>query len=165
MRDGASKQVPRGAPRNAPKLAIDGGRPIRVVARELGLNHETLCNWVDALRCERRDGPDASAVRNGLSWPACAAGSRSWRACESCGLFAREADRLTHEHVAARAEVAHPDPASRHAAKDVNRSGQFRALGLHPGVSLPAPGHTGLRQWRDPNGRSRPCRVSRSAPR
>jgi transposase len=29
------------------------------VARELGINHETLRNWVDQLRRERRDGPAA----------------------------------------------------------------------------------------------------------
>jgi transposase len=43
----------------AAKLALDGGRSIREVARELGVNHETLRNWVDALRRERRDGPAA----------------------------------------------------------------------------------------------------------
>ncbi|MBW0107275.1 transposase [Pseudonocardia sp. KRD-182] len=45
--------------RNAAKLALDGGRSIREVARELGINHETLRNWVEALRRERRDGPAA----------------------------------------------------------------------------------------------------------
>jgi transposase len=45
--------------RNAAKLALGGGRSIREVARELGINHETLRNWVDQLRRERRDGPAA----------------------------------------------------------------------------------------------------------
>jgi transposase len=29
------------------------------VARELGINHEPLRNWVEQLRRERRDGPAA----------------------------------------------------------------------------------------------------------
>jgi transposase len=45
--------------RNAAKLALDGGRSIRAVARELGVNHVTLRNWVEQLRRERRDGPAA----------------------------------------------------------------------------------------------------------
>ena len=36
-----------------------GGRSIRDVARELGVNHETLRNRVEQLRRERRDGPAA----------------------------------------------------------------------------------------------------------
>ncbi|WP_219420567.1 transposase, partial [Pseudonocardia nigra] len=52
-RDGASKQVPGEFRRNAAQLALDGGRSIRDVARELGINHETLRNWVEALRRER----------------------------------------------------------------------------------------------------------------
>jgi transposase len=43
--------------RNAAQLVLDGNRPIRDVARELGVNHETLRNWVNAHRRERRDGP------------------------------------------------------------------------------------------------------------
>jgi transposase len=55
-RDGAAKQVPEEFRRNAAKLALDGGRSIRDVACELGVNRETLSNWVEALR---RDGPAA----------------------------------------------------------------------------------------------------------
>jgi len=47
--------------RNAARLVLDGNRPIRDVARELGVNHETLRNWVNAHRRERRDGPAALA--------------------------------------------------------------------------------------------------------
>ena len=45
--------------RNAARLVLDGNRPIRDVARELGVNHETLRNWVNAHRREHRDGPAA----------------------------------------------------------------------------------------------------------
>ena len=34
-------------------LVIDARRPVREVARELDVNHETLRNWVAALRRER----------------------------------------------------------------------------------------------------------------
>jgi transposase len=34
-------------------LVVDGHRPVREVARELDVNHETLRNWVAALRRER----------------------------------------------------------------------------------------------------------------
>jgi transposase len=35
--------------RQAVMLVVDGGRGVRDVARELDVNHETLCNWVGAL--------------------------------------------------------------------------------------------------------------------
>ena len=34
-------------------VVIDGGRGVRDVARELDVNHDTLRNWVGALRRER----------------------------------------------------------------------------------------------------------------
>jgi transposase len=34
-------------------LVVDGGRGVRDVARELDVNHETLRNWVGALKRER----------------------------------------------------------------------------------------------------------------
>jgi transposase len=34
-------------------LVVDGGRSVRDVARELDVNHETLRNWVGALKRER----------------------------------------------------------------------------------------------------------------
>ena len=53
---GRRSKYPEEFRRNAAKLALDGGRSIRDVARELGVNHETLRNWVEQLR---RDGPAA----------------------------------------------------------------------------------------------------------
>ncbi|MGI5211798.1 transposase [Plantactinospora sp. CA-290183] len=42
--------------RQAAALVLDSGRTIRDVGRELGVNHETLRNWVDRLRQERDGG-------------------------------------------------------------------------------------------------------------
>jgi transposase len=39
--------------RQAASLVVDGGRSVRDVARELDVNHETLRNWVAAMRKER----------------------------------------------------------------------------------------------------------------
>jgi transposase len=39
--------------RQAAMLVVDGHRPVREVARELDVNHETLRNWVAALRRSR----------------------------------------------------------------------------------------------------------------
>jgi len=43
----------------AAALVVDGGRGVRDVARELGINHETLRNWVTAARKDRSAGPHA----------------------------------------------------------------------------------------------------------
>jgi transposase len=56
---GRRSKYPEEFRRNAAKLALEGGRSVREVARELGVNHETLRNWVEQLRRERRDGPAA----------------------------------------------------------------------------------------------------------
>ncbi|TXR51263.1 transposase [Quadrisphaera setariae] len=43
----------------AASLVIDGHRSVRDVARELGINHETLRNWVARARKDRAAGPTA----------------------------------------------------------------------------------------------------------
>ncbi len=45
--------------RKAAALVFDSARSIRDVGRELGVNHETLRGWVQALRRERHEGPAA----------------------------------------------------------------------------------------------------------
>ncbi len=40
-------------------LVLDGNRGVRDVARELGINHETLRNWVTKARRDRTAGPAA----------------------------------------------------------------------------------------------------------
>ncbi|TWG12001.1 transposase [Micromonospora palomenae] len=46
--------------RQAAALVLDSGRTIRDVGRELGVNHETLRNWVAQLRQERDGGQSSS---------------------------------------------------------------------------------------------------------
>jgi transposase len=48
--------------RQAAALVLDSGRTIRDVGRELGVNHETLHNWVDKLRQERNGSPAAAGL-------------------------------------------------------------------------------------------------------
>ncbi|WP_168800562.1 transposase [Cellulomonas telluris] len=43
----------------AAAIVLEGGRGVREVARELGVNHETLRDWVAAARKERSAGPGA----------------------------------------------------------------------------------------------------------
>src|SRR3712207_8948459 len=43
----------------AAQLVLDSRRSVREVAGELGVNHETLRNWVAAERRQRADGPAA----------------------------------------------------------------------------------------------------------
>jgi transposase len=43
----------------AAQLVLDSRRSVRNVAGELGVNHETLRNWVAAERRQRADGPAA----------------------------------------------------------------------------------------------------------
>ena len=49
----AQSKYPEEFKRQAASLVVDGGRGVRDVARELGVNHETLRNWVAAMRKER----------------------------------------------------------------------------------------------------------------
>jgi transposase len=44
--------------RDAVELFRSSGRTIREVGRELGVNHETLRNWVKAARQAEQAGPD-----------------------------------------------------------------------------------------------------------
>lgn len=41
----------------AASLVLDGGRSVRDIAREVGINHETLRNWVTRARKDRTTGP------------------------------------------------------------------------------------------------------------
>jgi transposase len=56
---GRQSKYPEQFRRNAAALVLDSGRSTRDVGRELGVNHETLRNWVTALKRERQDGPAA----------------------------------------------------------------------------------------------------------
>jgi len=47
---GRQSKYPEEFRRQAAMLVVDGQRPAREVARELGVNHETLRNWVDGLK-------------------------------------------------------------------------------------------------------------------
>ncbi len=50
---GRVSRYPEEFRRQAASLVVDGGRGVRDVARELDINHETLRNWVGALKRER----------------------------------------------------------------------------------------------------------------
>jgi transposase len=62
----------------AAQLVLDSHRSVREVAGELGVNHETLRNWVAAERRQRAEGPAALSAderlqlarlrRKGPSW-------------------------------------------------------------------------------------------------
>jgi transposase len=51
--------------RDAVELVRSSGRPINQVARELGMSHETLRNWVRA--AERRDAAAQAPAGSGVS--------------------------------------------------------------------------------------------------
>ncbi len=51
--------------RDAVDLVRSSGRPINQVARELGMSHETLRNWVR--KQERPSGTGAPSARDGVS--------------------------------------------------------------------------------------------------
>lgn len=56
---GPTEQVPEEFRQRAAQLVLDSRRSVRDVAGELGINHETLRNWVAAERRQRADGPAA----------------------------------------------------------------------------------------------------------
>lgn len=61
---GRRSKYPEEFRRNAAELLVlDGGRSVRDVARELGVNYETLRDWGEALRRERCEGTAAPGRR------------------------------------------------------------------------------------------------------
>jgi hypothetical protein len=114
---GRQSKYPEEFRRNAAALVLDSGRSTRDVGRELGVNHETLRNWVQALRRERQDGAAAGAGTNASSWPGCAGGWPSWswrrRSCEkprSSSPGRRSGDPDTGLRVHHRGEDHFPGP-------------------------------------------------------
>jgi transposase len=53
---GRRSQYPEEFRRRAAQLVLDSHRSIRDVAAELGINHETLRNWVNAAKREQAGG-------------------------------------------------------------------------------------------------------------
>jgi transposase len=66
---GRVSKYPEEFRRQAASLVVDGGRGVRDVAREFDINHETLRNWVGALRRERStpSGPVSADERAELA--------------------------------------------------------------------------------------------------
>ncbi len=56
---GRRSKYPEEFRQRAAQLVLDSRRSVRDVAGELGVNHETLRNWVAAERRQRADGPAA----------------------------------------------------------------------------------------------------------
>ena len=56
---GRRSQYPEEFRQRAAQLVLDSHRSIRDVAGELGINHETLRNWVNAAKRERAGGSAA----------------------------------------------------------------------------------------------------------
>src|SRR4051812_15590879 len=54
---GRQSKYPEEFRRKAAALVLDSGRSVRDVGRELGVNHETLRNWVQALPPGLADPP------------------------------------------------------------------------------------------------------------
>jgi transposase len=57
---GRRSKYPEEFRQRAAQLVLDSRRSIREVAAELGVNHETLRNWVAAERRNRAAGPAAA---------------------------------------------------------------------------------------------------------
>ncbi|MQA36223.1 transposase [Modestobacter roseus] len=58
-RMGRRSKYPEEFRQRAAQLVLDSRRSVREVASELGINHETLRNWVTAEKRQRADGPAA----------------------------------------------------------------------------------------------------------
>ncbi|SNS09979.1 Transposase [Geodermatophilus pulveris] len=56
---GRRSKYPEEFRQRAAQLVLDSRRSVRDVAGELGVNHETLRNWVAAERRQRAEGPAA----------------------------------------------------------------------------------------------------------
>ncbi len=56
---GRRSKYPEEFRQRAAQLVLDSRRSVREVAGELGVNHETLRNWVAAERRQRANGPAA----------------------------------------------------------------------------------------------------------
>ncbi len=56
---GRRSEHPEEFRQRAAQLVLDSRRSVRDVASELGVDHETLRNWVAAERRQRADGPAA----------------------------------------------------------------------------------------------------------
>ena len=54
---GRRSQYPEEFRQRAAQLVLDSHRSIRDVANELGINHETLRNWVNAAKRQQAAGP------------------------------------------------------------------------------------------------------------
>lgn len=63
---GRQSKYPEEFRRKAAALVLDSGRSTRDAGRELGVNHETLRGWVQALRRERCEGPAAISADDRL---------------------------------------------------------------------------------------------------
>ncbi|WP_372493660.1 transposase [Micromonospora alfalfae] len=86
--------------RQAAALVLDSGRTIRDVGRELGVNHETLRNWVDRLRQERDgDRPSDLAADEragcGVRLPSWSWRNWDWAGRHRTGRDARDARRTS----------------------------------------------------------------------
>jgi transposase len=80
---GRRSQYPEEFRQRAAQLVLDSHRSIRDVAAELGINHETLRNWVNAAKREQASGSRpagllACPAMSVWSWPDCGARLQSW---------------------------------------------------------------------------------------
>jgi transposase InsO family protein len=96
---GRRSKYPEEFRRNAAKLALEGGRSVREVARELGVNHEPCGIGSRCCAGSAVTGRPRSAGRNAPSWPGCAGGWRSWSWRKRCLYLAVVIDACTRRVV------------------------------------------------------------------